>query len=187
MGYGQGDPTLNSKGENQMEHRRLYKQIFSIGTVLLCFLLLLPALRFLPAGAQSQPATDVGRDEFDARIQFFFETLRRVGSVPAFDELLRGSPLGTSDANAPLTNLRNRVDGLQADFGDILNWEKLETKRVGTSIVLVRYVLMYDRYPVVWTFTFYRKPPTTPSVTALNQNLWLLVELHFDTDTKSLF
>jgi hypothetical protein len=74
---------------------------------------------------------------------------------------------------------------LQERLGAILSFEKLDTKRIGTSITLVQYVLMYDRHPVVWTFAFYRKPSSTPSITTSSPT-WVLVELRFDTDMKSL-
>ena len=168
----------------ERSHKHLYKNLFIMGTVVLCFLLLLPSLRLLPVGVQAQP-TDANRDEFDVRIQAFFESLRRGPSTPAFDELLRGGPLGTPEAVEESTKLQHSVADLQERLGAILSFEKLDTKRVGTSITLVRYVLMYDRHPVVWTFAFYRKPSSTPSITTPSPT-WVLVELHFDTDMKSL-
>jgi len=168
-----------------MERRygRMYKNLFGIGAVVLCVLLLLPSFRFFPAGAQSQPVADTSRDEFDARILVFFDALAMRNSTSAFNELLRSSPLGTPDASESLTAMQSRIDELQTQFGNILLWEKLDTKRIGSNIVLVRYVLMYDHYPTVWTFTFYRKPTTSTTLTTPG---WVLVELHFETDMKSL-
>ena len=165
-----------------MKHRNF----LIIGAVLLCVLLLLPSLRLFPVGAQVTPVADA-RDVFDTKILPFFEALRRGGnSSPAFDELLLGSPLGAPEASMQLTDLRRRVEGLQPEFGNILTQEKIETKQIGANITLVRYVLMYEHYPVVWTFAFYRKPPATTSVTTSTSTPWVLVELHFDTDLKSL-
>jgi len=176
--------------ERQHEHlynRHLYKKLFGIGAVLLCLLLLLPSLRTLPVGAQIPPATDPNREDFEPRIHTFFNTLSRVGPGPAFDEFLRGSPLGTPEAITQSTDLRRSVDALQTDFGDILAWERLEIRQIGTHIAVARYVLLYEHYPVVWTFTFYRRPPATPSVTAPPTSVpWVLIELHFDMDMRSL-
>ena len=168
-----------------MERRygHLYKNLFGIGAVLLCILLVLPSLRFFPAGAQNQPPTDTSRDELDTRILVFFDALSRGNAASAFNELLRGSPLGSPDAGEPLTEMQNRLDGLQVQLGSILHWEKLDAKRIGSSIALVRYVLMYDNYPMVWTFTFYRKPATA---TTLTNPGWVLVDLRFDTDMQKL-
>ena len=171
-----------------MERRYGYlcQNLFGIGAIAICFLLLLPTLRLIPAGAQTQPTADTNREEFDARIFTFFDTLRRGNSDLAFNDLLRTSPLGTPDAIAHSNAMRTRVDELQSHFGNVLAWESLDTKRVGANIVLVRYILMYDQHPVIWTFVFYRKPSITPSAIAPNPNLWVLVEFHFDTDMKSL-
>jgi len=137
-------------------------------------------------GAQTQPPVDINREEFEPRIPFFFTTLSRVGSASAFEELLRGSPLDAPEARASLIDLRRSVDNLQTEFGDILTWERLEIKRVGAHIAVARYVLLYEHYPVVWTFTFYRRPTTTPSVVTPTPNPWVLIELHFEMDMKNL-
>jgi len=170
----------------ERQYRYLYTNIFGIGVASLCCLLLLPTVWFLPVGAQSQPPADTSRDEFGPRILSFFETLRRGHSTLAFDALLQGSPLiSAPESGVQLIELRTRVEDSQEQFGNIFDWERLETKRIGANIALVRYVLLYDHYPVIWTFTFYRKPPLTTSTTVPNPN-WVLITIHFDTDMKNL-
>jgi|GEM_PF-1877515 len=173
-----------------MERRygHLYTKFFGIGAASFCFLLLLSALGLLPVGAQPQSPADVNRDElFEPRVESFFRTLRGGNSTLAFDTLLQGSPLiGTPEASAQLIALQKRVDDSQDQFGNIFHWERLEIKRVGTNIALVRYILLYDNYPVIWTFTFYRKPSLTTSTTVSSSNLWVIIELHFDTEMKNL-
>jgi len=168
------------------QHKHLYKKLFGIGAVLLCLMLLLPSLRTLPVGAQTQPPVDTNREEFEPRIQAFFTTLPR-SSVSAFDELLRGSPLDAPEARVSLTDLRRSVDSLQAEFGEILTFERLEIRRIGAHVAVARYALLYEHYPVVWTFTFYRRPPaSTSGITAPAPNPWVLIELHFEMDMKNL-
>jgi hypothetical protein len=163
----------------ERKYEPLYKIFFGVGAALLCVLLLLSALRMAPADAQTQPPADTGREqELDARIVNFFRTLAGGDSRTAFEELLRGSPLGSPSAGSQSTELRNKVEELKTDFGEILNWERYEAKRIGDDIVLVRHILKYEQYPVIWTFKFYRKPSNTPSMT----NPWVLIELHFDTN-----
>lgn len=174
-------------GENPMKQQyHLFKNLYAIGATAICFLLLLVVCLFFTAGAQTQP-TDTSRDEFEPKIKAFFSALERGASNQAFDDLLQGSPLNSPDANTSLRELRTKVDDLQTPCGNILASEKLEIKQIGTSTTLVRYVLMYEHYPVIWTFTFYRKPPssTVPSTTAPPPR-WTLVELHFETDMKNL-
>ena len=169
--------------ERRYEH--LYKNLFGMGAILCCFLLLSFVFWLLPAGAQTPLPADTNREEFESRIETFFGTLRRGSSTSvALDEFLRGSPLGASDANTQSNALRDRIDDLQ-QFGNIVTWEKLEPRRIGTHIVLARYVLVYDQYPVIWTFVFYRKPPATTS-SMTGSASWVLIELHFDTHMKNL-
>ena len=164
------------------QYEYLHKNFFGIGAALFCFLLLLFFFRLFPAGAQT---TDPNRDELEPRIQTFFNALVKGDTVLAFDGLLRDSPLNFPDASEHVRSVRAKVEELQTDFGAILAAEKIETKRINANIALVRYVSMYEHYPVIWTFTFYRKPsqlsPSSPTSTP-----WVLVELHFDMDMKSL-
>jgi hypothetical protein len=84
-----------------------------------------------------------------------------------------------------MAELRNKVTECKEQFGDILNWEKIEEKKLGNDVVVFRYVLKYDQYPVIWTFAFYRKPPlssstpTTISLPSTPSNPWMLVGLRF--------
>jgi len=164
----------------ERQYGNWYRNLFGTGAVLLCILLLLILLRFPPSGVQAQ--SDTGRDEFEQRMQTFFDAVARSSSASALSELLRSSPLGSPDASEQLAELQRGVEELEKQFGAVLNWEKLDTtKRIGNNIAVVRYVLMYEQYPVVWTFTFYRKPSLTSG-----SNPWVLVELHFDTNMRSL-
>jgi hypothetical protein len=173
-----------TKGEDQMKRQYdiLYKNLICIGAALICFLLLLPAFRLTQTEAQIPPTGDTNRDsDLDSRIQTFFMTLQRTTiSTSAFDELLRGSPLGSLDADQR-SGLRSKVDDLKKDFGEIINWEEYESKQIGKDVRLVRYILKYEHYPVIWTFAFYRKPTTSSSSLTAS---WVLVKLEFDTELR---
>lgn len=170
----------------ERQHKKLYTIFCVLGTMLVCFLLLLPSLRLKPVGAQSQTLTDTGREhDLDVKIRSFFDTLAKENSALAFEGLLRQSPLNSFDASQASTDLRNKVDELQTQFGGILGYEKYDLNRVGEDIVIIRYVLKYEHHPTVWTFTFYRKPALTTSLTNTS-NSWGVVEVNFDTDMKRL-
>lgn len=162
----------------------LYKSSYVIGAALICSLLLLPTVRIIQVDAQSpMNAADASREAtLDPKIVSFFETLKRGNSLSAFDDLLYQSPLGSSSAGSQTSELQKQVDELRKDFGDILNWDKYETKRMGEDVVVIQYILKYEQCPVIWSFAFYRKPTTASSVTITNpSNPWVLVELRFDT------
>ena len=179
----EGCPKGGVVEESIIRGSHLYRSLCGIGAALICFLLLF-CFQFPPAGAQTQSLVDTSRDhEFEPRIQTFFRTLQGGHSQLAFDGLLHQSPLNLGDPQA-VADSRSRVDEMRTQFGEILHWERFESKQIGEDVVLVRYVLKYDHYPVVWTFTLYRKPTVTPSIS--NPNPWLLVELHFDTNLRNL-
>ena len=164
------------------QYDRLHKSLYVIGAVLVCFILLLPTLRVVQVGAQSPGSSaDANRETaLDIRIGSFFETLKRGNLPSAFEELLLQSPLGSASAGSQISELQNQVGELRKDFGDILNWEKYEAKWIGDDVVVLRYILKYEQYPVLWSFAFYRTPASAPSMTMTNP--WVLVALHFDTD-----
>ena len=169
-----------------MKHRhdRLYKNFCIVGLAIVCCLMLC-VFRFIPADAQSQPTGDSAKEqELDNKIQTFFNTLARINAASAFDEVVRPGPLGTPSASAQLNDLRNKVEELKSQFGEIVHWERYGAKQIGEDIIVMRYILKYDQYPVIWTFTFYRKPSLTSSIN--NPNPWGLVGLHFDVDMENL-
>ena len=162
-------------------YHQLYKSLIGIGAATVCILLLMPALRIIPAGAQGTPA-DISRDqELEAKITAFFESLQQGGNLAAaFDRLLVQSPLNSPAALPHQTDLRNRVSEMREQFGEILHWERYDSKPIGTDVMVVRYVLKHDQYPVIWTFAFYRKPSPSPGVSNLNR--WVVVGLQCDSN-----
>ena len=169
----------------ERQDNQVYKKLIGMGAALICCLLLLPTLRILPTGAQqpmSSSSTSRGSD-LEPRIDVFFQSLKRLNSVLAFDELLRGSLLGSSGAIEQRNKLQSDTDEMRTEFGEILEWEPYETKTIGRDIISIRYILKYERYPVIWTFTFYRKPSSTPTSLSAS-NTWALIGLHCDTDLR---
>ena len=162
----------------KQQNTRLYKTLFGAGAALVCFLLVLPTLRIMPVGAQPQTSVDTREQELDARILTFFRTLQNTpSSSAAFEDLLVQSPLNSPGAALQLADLKSQVDEMKNKFGDILHWERYDSKPIGTDVMVMRYILKYDQYPVVWSFAFYRKP--SPS-SIINPNRWVLVEIEFE-------
>ena len=160
----------------ELRYDRLYKSLCGMGAALVCFLLLLPTLQLITGNAQ----TDINSERtLDAKIQTFFGSLMGGNSSEAFGELLRSSPLGSADARPQLTELQKKVEEAK-QFGEIINWEEYESKRIGKDIMSLRYILKYEQYPIIWTFTFYRKPSGPSSMTTSNP--WVLIDLRLETD-----
>jgi hypothetical protein len=141
----------------------------------------MPAFRIAPTHAQ-QTAGEVSRNsEFDNKIRSFFEALSKNNNASAIEELLRQSPLGSPSASQQQAELVKQIEDITKQFGSILNWEKIDSKRVGDDIVILHYVLKCEQYPLIWTFTFYRKP-LSPSAPPITQYPWTIIELNFHTD-----
>lgn len=158
----------------------LYKNLYGIGAALVFLLLLLPTLRLMPTNAQISPTADISKElGLDAKISDFFISLKKGNRDPALEELLRQSAYSASYAET--TNLRKEIEKAGTQFGEIQTWERYEVKQIGSDIILVRYILKYDRYPVMWTFLFYRKPSGTLGMTDPRPP-WELIELYFDTN-----
>ncbi|MDR3181852.1 MAG: hypothetical protein LBT89_02860 [Planctomycetaceae bacterium] len=155
----------------------MFRNAIIIFALLSAAVLLLPALRIIPLGAQPAGSETSRDSEFDTKIKGFFSNLAKGETQSALDELLRQSPLGNPAAANQVGELKTQIDELKMQFGNILDSEKLDVKHFGEDITVIRYILKCEQYPVVWTFTFYRKPVQTLSVL----NPWALIELHFDT------
>jgi hypothetical protein len=174
--------------ERQYSH--LYQNLCSIGAAAVCFLLLLSALRFIPADAQTTLIADPASErELDGRIQnFFFALTRRTSSALA--ELVRRSVFSASGMDSPsVEQLRTEIDKAKTEFGEIINFERYEVKQVGEDVFVIRYILKYEQHPVMWKFTFYRKPSSPSSLIVPSPSTppspWTLIKLHFDTDMDS--
>jgi hypothetical protein len=170
------------RGIQMKRQYNLYKSLYGIGAAVVFFLLLFPVFRLISTDAQT---TDTARkQELNGRIQSFFGALSKGNSALAFEGLLNQSPLGSMIASTELTEMRNKVGEFKIKFGEIIRWDEYDSKPIGEDIIVIRYILKYDQYPVIWTFVFYRKPSPTMSIN--NQNLWGLVEVHFDTNLGNL-
>jgi hypothetical protein len=162
---------------NKQNMRRL--QYLLGGTLLLVlFLSVLPSVPLRPAGAQPVMG-DSSKElykELDDKIRIFFDQLIGGNTTNAFDNLLSQSPLGSS--SAPATEMRTKLDETKKHVGEFHASEFYEVKPIGKDIVLIRHILKCEYYPVMWTFTFYRKPSLQGSM----ETPWQLIELRFDSN-----
>jgi hypothetical protein len=161
---------------NKHINKRTSWLLFLFGVGVLLFLFLLPVIPVRPAGAQL-PTADTYK-ELDDNIQTFFKSLVSSGNTArAFENLLLQSPLGTSSA---VTDIRTKLDETKKLVGEFQAYEPYLKKSIGKDIVQIKYILKGEYYPVIWTFTFYRKP--SPQGSADNQlGPWQLIEMRFDS------
>ncbi len=132
-----------------------------------------------------QETPDAGEEviaPLDARVRSFFESLSQGATQIGYDNLLRGSPL-LIDRIKDLEKLKESTGQIPSRFGDYRSFERVDARRVGKNVVLLKYLYHCDDLPVAWHFTFYRPPPAE---LAVEDAEWRLVSLRFDTKLESL-
>jgi hypothetical protein len=80
--------------------------------------------------------------------------------------------------------MKTKLDDVKTRFGSFKDYEKIDAKPIGKDLVIIRYLLKCELYPVVWTFTFYRRPTSPTTLTTAAQ--WQIVGLRFDTNLDIL-
>lgn len=115
--------------------------------------------------------------QLERQVNAFYEGVMAGGPNDAYDRLLAGTQIGARDEL--VRDLKTKTGELESRYGRYRGFERLETRRLGQDLVLLRYVLKCENYPVLWHFTFYRATPATDG-TSLRDN-WKLISLKFDT------
>jgi hypothetical protein len=115
--------------------------------------------------------------QLERQANSFFEGLMAGDQDAAFDKLLAGTQVATRTET--IRDLKDKTDELEPRYGRYRGFERLETRRLGQDVVLLRYVLKCENYPVLWQFAFYRTAST--SDTTLPRDNWKLISLKFDT------
>ena len=142
---------------------------------------LLAAARLVPG--QEPPGKDTVVDSLDARVRPFLEAVSQGDTQKAYDELLRGSPLLMKKTEA-LKTLIQQTNELETRFGRYRNFERIDARRIGNDLAVMKYLYKCEDYPVVWYFTFYRLP--SGSETPAEESGWRVIIVRFDTELELL-
>ncbi|MBN1908874.1 MAG: hypothetical protein JW818_03975 [Pirellulales bacterium] len=132
--------------------------------------------------AAQETTTDKTVTAMEARAKLFLETVSMGKSQTAYDALLAGSPLLIQSEA-----LRGQVaatDRLESLYGPYKGFERIAARRVGTDLILLRYLYKCERFPVVWHFAFYHTPPSTGAPE--DNGTWRVIIVRFDTKLESL-
>jgi hypothetical protein len=135
--------------------------------------------------AQSYVAPEPYKELDDRIKQFFDEIVANPSSATAFDSILSTglSSGGSSLIDTSIAEMKTKLDDVKNRFGGFKDYEKIDAKPIGKDLVIIRYLLKCESYPVVWTFTFYRRPSV---VTLANAVQWQTIGLRFDTNLDIL-
>lgn len=119
---------------------------------------------FAAGAANAQDDADV-KDLTD-RAQTFLANLGK-DPAEAFETLLANSALSGTDEMQRLTTA---AEELPTKYGDFLEAERVEARRIGQDLVLLTFLYKAERFPIVWRFAFYRP-----------RESWAVVSLRFDS------
>jgi hypothetical protein len=155
---------------------------------------LLPALLLLfvaTPGVVAAQSTDATTEEIvaaaDIRVKAFLDNLtsKNVTTEQTFETLLKGGPL--AGKKSAIEALVTRSADLESRYGQFRASERIEAKRIGNDVLLLKYLYKCDNFPVVWYFTFYRdqRPASAASTTATTRN-WSVIAVRFDTEIELL-
>lgn len=158
--------------------------ILAVGTLFVSLVSLIATQPSRPVGAQGTTFAPLDQHkELDDRIKNFFEEIiLNSNSSKAFDDLL---PVSSVAGNRTIDDMKTKLNDIKKQFGEFRSFERIDVKSWGEDLVVVKYLLKCDSHPVVWTFTFYRRPSLSSSSTS-PAGPWNVVGLHFDTNLDLL-
>jgi len=131
--------------------------------------------------AQQPAATDPLLESLQARADQFLADVAAGEVQTACEQFLSGSPL--LKQSEAVEKLVEKIQALKQQVGACRAYEMVTARRIGSDVVLMRYVVKCDDFPVVWSFVFYRPPAAEP---ATGENAWRVVSLRFDTQIDLL-
>jgi hypothetical protein len=126
--------------------------------------------------AQTGPADETDIADALTRCESFLKGLS--SDVPsAYDTLLRDSPLREKGKVEKVAADTKKLFATDAPNGRLRKdgVERVKTHRVGSDLVLLRYLQKFENVPVVWYFTFY-----------YTGDRWVLVTVRFDHEYELL-
>ncbi|MBM3252624.1 MAG: hypothetical protein FJZ16_00010 [Candidatus Omnitrophica bacterium] len=112
--------------------------------------------------------------EIKIRLDAFFAQLQSSNMEPAVMDLVKGTLIEnkTQELNLVIGQLRN----LPIIYGPILNVEQLDTKYVGDSLLMVKYLVKLRDHPAIFEFYYYKV-----------QDNWMLLKFWFNDQIQNLF
>jgi len=99
----------------------------------------------------------------------------------AYGEFLKNSQLGKQ--TAAVNGLIDKTRGL-TKYGEFRAHERIDVRRIGADLVLLKYLYKCDDFPVVWYFTYYRDFRHEPTTDGAEH--WVIVAVRFDSELELL-
>ncbi|MDR1484771.1 MAG: hypothetical protein LBT09_08110 [Planctomycetaceae bacterium] len=166
----------------------MLKKYVGAGYFLFSGIILFTGLLLVSYVVRAQPYTaPEPYKELDDRIKLFFDDIiANPTNAAAFDSILATGTLtgGSNLIDTSIAEMKTKLDDVKTRFGNFKDYEKIDAKPIGKDLVIIRYLLKCELYPVVWTFTFYRRSNPASVLAATTQ--WQTIGLRFDTNLDIL-
>lgn len=95
-------------------------------------------------------------NEVKSSLNNFFEEISDGKVKEAFDEFLKDSPIKSNTED--VQSLINQTDRSLKIYGKFHQAEFVNGHFASKSYIRLRYLGLYDKYPMRWIFTFYNSP-----------------------------
>lgn len=100
-------------------------------------------------------------------------------ATSSYEELLKDGPLRD---HVDKIAARTKEELAKKKYGEFIGEERggielVQSKAIGRDVILLRYLYKFEKYPLVWYFTYYR-PGRDKS--------WVVVTVRFDTELELL-
>ncbi len=99
---------------------------------------------------ENAPAITAAR----GRLGSFFEGLIEGRTSDAYKDLLAGGPLARTDRQSQREQLVKKTTELETTYGRPMAYEALTLKKIGTDVVVCKYLYKCENFPVVWHIVF---------------------------------
>lgn len=120
--------------------------------------------------------------KLEDRVTRFLGAVSTGNESDAFKDLLLGSQL--LEQTEAIQTLVDNSKLIKGRYGPFQESERIGAKRVGTDLILIKYLFKCEKFPVIWHFAFYRDFRRTSTAT---DNEWVVISVRFDTELDRLF
>lgn len=145
---------------------------------------LVAALLVAPVAAAQNTAAELADpvvDRLHEQTVQFLEDVSLGREEIAFADLLTGSPL--AQQTEAVQKLIDSAGTIESRYGEYQNFERIDARRIGRDLVLLKYLYKCEDFPVVWYFTFYRDFDSNDSML---DNDWITIGVRYDTELELL-
>lgn len=127
------------------------------------------------APSENLPSTSALPKEIVGMSTEFFKLMMVGNTGEAFKKLLQNSPI--SEKPEQIKRLTDQAKRAEDIYGLMKGFERVGSESVAESYIRLRYLVLHDKYPMRWIFTFYRSPTIG----------WIAVNVKFDDDSEYFF